>query len=176
MKIKSIEKVYDVFEMRNGGKLYSKGVKLDNGEWAKIVTYTDTIQVEAGTEFIEGQNCDRIKEEVKSYERDGQQNSYKQFTIYAKKKEWSGGKGGGFKKISMSEFEFAVNHCLGLSLSLGTVDGQLDNNLSFRYFDVLLNNMIDHVELVKPEDKTVDAVKGEFASDPFDKGGLDVPF
>ena len=64
MKIQSIEKDYEPFKMNNGGTLYSKGVKLDNGEWAKINTFTEKLQVVAGAEFIAGQNCDRIKEEI----------------------------------------------------------------------------------------------------------------
>ena len=157
IKISEVMRKDNPFDLKKGGKGYPYAVKLEGSDTAvKVLTFTDKLVVEPGAVFESGVNCGDIKKEEKdNYQAEG---THTQYTIFAKKSEGGSWKGGsGFKKVSMSDYEFAINWCKAKDK---------ENWLT------ILDIMMDHVEIETPKD-TADKVKDEF-DNPFDKS--DVPF
>jgi hypothetical protein len=84
MKIIEVKKRKEPYKLNNGGTKYSAWCVIDdNGKelQASVCCYTEKIKLEAGAEYT----GDRVKSKIVNYEKNGEQKSFTEYTIYAEK-------------------------------------------------------------------------------------------
>ena len=138
IKIKEVLRKDDTFKTKKGATGYPYAVKLEGSEEVvKVVTYSDKLEVKNGAVFESGVNCRDISKD----ENEHNGNKYWQYTIFALKKENTFQKGNTFKKISIQDYEYAIEWCKEKAFEVFEFEKE-----GLEYFKTLLDNMLDHVE------------------------------
>jgi hypothetical protein len=138
LKILEVVKKNDIHKAQNGGTIYSVWAKIDlNGKeiGAKVQAWTEKISLEAGKEYTQGDNCDRIAH--KTFTQNG--NTHDQYTIYVPKSEngnFSGGKKSGWippTTYTVAEFDALFNHALEMAEQAKSKTGEFCHELVSTY-------------------------------------------
>ena len=170
LTIKDVKKNYDNYTMKNGGTIYAVWAQIEidgKGFPAKVQSFTPKLELKNGFVYTTGENCDRIKIEDTSFQKQtGETVEYKKVSIYALKSE-KDFKKGGYERMTEELFFDSVDKCWRkaeeiVNNIIGSAQLPLDTmalDVMQKVFSTIQINYCDHVKPQSKIDSAADKVK-----------------